>query len=91
MKNLNLECDNVGLEWKLRFRSVSYKKDNSLLELTLNFQISFLLHLDEAVHTLCKPLPLSFLMKQLPSCTIGCNIPIALISRNKFKTARLSC
>ena len=29
--------------------SVSYKKDNPLLELTLNFQISFE-HLDEAVH-----------------------------------------
>ena len=49
MKYLNLECDNVGLEWKLRFRSVSYKKDNSLLELTLNFQISFE-HQDEDVH-----------------------------------------
>ena len=36
---------------------VSYKKDNPLLELTLNFQISFE-HLDEAVHILYKPLPL---------------------------------
>ena len=39
--------------------SVSYKKDNPLLELTLNFQISFVLHLDEAVRILNKPLPLS--------------------------------
>ena len=38
--------------------SVSYKKDNPLLELTLNFQISFE-HLDEAVHILYKTLPLS--------------------------------
>ena len=38
--------------------SVSYKKDNPLLELTLNFQISFE-HLDEAVYILYKPLPLS--------------------------------
>ena len=38
--------------------SVSYKKDNPLLELTLNFQISFE-HLDEAVHILYKPLSLS--------------------------------
>ena len=37
--------------------SVSYKKDNPLLELTLNFQISFE-HLDEAVHILYEPLPL---------------------------------
>ena len=33
--------------------SVSYKKDNPLLELTLNFQISPE-HLDEAVHLLYK-------------------------------------
>ena len=38
--------------------SVSYKKDNLSLDLTLNFQISFE-HLDEAVHTSYKPLPLS--------------------------------
>ena len=37
--------------------SVSYKKDKPLLELTLNFQISFE-YLDEAVHILYKPLPL---------------------------------
>ena len=40
-------------------KSVSYKKDNFLLELTLNFQIRFVLHLDEALLILCKPLPLS--------------------------------
>ena len=39
--------------------SVSYKKDNFLLELTLNFQIRYVLHLDEAAHILCKPLTLS--------------------------------
>ena len=41
--------------------SVSYKKDSPLLKLTLRkrtFQISFVLHLDEAVHILYKPLPL---------------------------------
>ena len=52
MKYLNIECDNVGSEWKLHLNtSVSYKKDNPLLELTLNFQISFE-HVDEAVHIL---------------------------------------
>ena len=51
MKYLNLECDNLDT-------SVSYKKDNPLLESTLNFQISFE-HLVEAVHILYKPLPLS--------------------------------
>ena len=50
MKYLNIECDNVGSEWKLHLNtSVSYKKDNPLLELTLNFQISFE-HQDEDVH-----------------------------------------
>ena len=44
---------NYGLD-----TSVFYKEDNSLLELTLSFQISFVLHLDEAVHILCKSLPL---------------------------------
>ena len=38
--------------------SVSYKKDNPLLELTLNFQISSE-HLYEAIDILYKPLPLS--------------------------------
>ena len=53
MKYLNLEWDNVGLEYGFT-SSVSYKKDNPLLELTLNFQISFVLHLDEAVQILYK-------------------------------------
>ena len=57
MKYLNLEWDNVGLECGFTL-FISYKKDNPLLELTLNFQISFVLHLDEAVHILYKPLPL---------------------------------
>ena len=70
--------------------SVSYKKDNPLLELTLNVQISFE-HLDEAVHILYKPLPLSVWMKQLPPYTIGCKNQIALIFENIFKTASLSC
>ena len=48
----------MGLEYGFT-SSVSYKKDNPLLELTLNFQISFVLHLDEAVRILSKPLPLS--------------------------------
>ena len=39
--------------------SVSYKKDHPLLELTLNFPISFLLYLDESVRVLYTPLPLS--------------------------------
>ena len=65
MKYLNLKCDNVGLECGFT-SSVSYKKDNSLLELTLNFEFSFVLHLGEAVHILNKPLPLSGWMKQLP-------------------------
>ena len=38
--------------------SASYKKDNPLQELTLNFQISFE-HLDKAFHILYKPLPFS--------------------------------
>ena len=67
--------------------SVSYKKDNSLLELTLNFQISFVLHLDEAVPILQKSLPLSVGMKQLPLYTIGCKTQIALIVVNIFKAA----
>ena len=72
MKYLNLECENVGLEWKLQLdTSVSYKKDNLSLDLTLNFQISFE-HLDEAVHISYKPLPLSVWTKQLPPYTIGC-------------------
>ena len=91
MKYLNIECDNVGSEWKLHLNtSVSYKKDNPLLELTLNFQISFE-HQDEDVHLLYKPLPLSVWMKQLPPYTIGCTIQITLISKNIFKLASLSC
>ena len=78
MKYLNLECDNVGLECGFA-SSVSYKKDNSSLELTLNFQITFVLHLDEAVHRLNEPLPLSVWMKQLPPYAIGCKTQIALI------------
>ena len=70
--------------------SVSYKKDNPLQELTLNFQIRFE-HLDKAVHILYKPLPLSVWMKQLPPYTIGCKNQIALIFENIFKTASLSC
>ena len=89
MKYLNLEWDNVGLECGFTL-FISYKKDNPLLELTLNFQISFE-HLDEAVHILCKPLPLSVWMKQLPPYTIGCKTQIALIFKNIFKTASLSC
>ena len=71
--------------------SVSYKEDTFLLELPLSFQISFALHLDEAVHILFKPLPLSVLMKQMPPYTIGSKIQIALILKNIFKTASLSC
>ena len=70
--------------------SVSYKKDNPLLELTLNVQISFE-HLDEAVHILYKPLPLSVWMKQLPPYTIGFKTQITLIFKNIFKAASLSC
>ena len=92
MKYLNLKCDNVGLECGFT-SSVSYKKDNSLLELTfkLNFQISFVLHLDEAIHRLNKPLPLSVWIKQLPPYAIGCKTQIALIFKNIFKAASLSC
>ena len=90
MKYLNLECDNVRLECGFT-SSVSYKKDNPLLELNLNFQISFVLHLDEAVHILYKSLPLSVWMKQLRPYTIGCKTQIALILKNIFKTASLSC
>ena len=90
MKYLNLEWDDVGLECGFT-SSVSYKKDNPLLELTLNFQISFALHLDEAVHILYKPLSLSVWMKQLPPYTIGFKTQIALIFKNIFKAASLSC
>ena len=90
MKYLNLECDNVGLECGFT-SSVSYKKDNPLLELNLNFQISFVLHLDEAVHILYKSLPLSVWMKQPPPYKLGCKTQIALIFKNIFKAARLSC
>ena len=87
MKYLNLEWDNVGLGLT---SSVSYKEDNPLLELTLNFQISFVLDLDEAFHILYKPLSLSVWMKQLPPYTIGCKTQIALIFKNIFKAASLN-
>ena len=87
MKYLNLEWDNVGLGLT---SSVSYKEDNPLLELTLNFQISFVLDLDEAVHILYKPLSLSVWMKQLPPYTIGCKTQIASIFKNIFKAASLN-
>ena len=90
MKYLNLEWDNVGLECGFTL-FISYKKDNPLLELTLNFQISFVFHLDEAVHILYKPLPLSVWMKQLQPYTIACKTQIALIYKNVFNTASLSC
>ena len=90
MKYVNLECDNVGFECGFK-SSVSYKKDNPLLKLTLNFQISFVIHLHEAVHILYKPLTLSVWMKQLPPYTIGCKTQIALIFKNIFKAASLSC
>ena len=89
MKYLKLEWD-VGLKCGFT-SSVSYKKNNPLLELTLNFQISFVSHLDEAVHLLCKPLPLLVWMKQPPAYTIGCKTQNALIFKNIFKTASLSC
>ena len=89
MKYLNLECDNVGLKCGFT-SSVSHKKDNPLLELTLNFQIRFVLHVHEAVHILYKPLTLSVWMKQLPSYTIGCKTQIHLIFKNIFKAPILS-
>ena len=89
MKYLNLECDNVGIKCGYT-SSVSHKKDNPLLELTLNFQIRFVLHVPEAVHILYKPLTLSVWMKQLPPYTIGCKTQIALIFKNILKTASLS-
>ena len=69
---------------------MSYKKDKPLLELTLNFQISFE-YLDEAVHILYKPLPLPVWMKQLPPYTIGCKTQITLIFKNIFKAASFCC
>ena len=90
MKYLNLECDNVGLESGFT-PSVSYKKDNHLLELALNFQISFVLHLHEVAHILYKPFTLPVWMKQLSPYTIGCKTQIALIFKNRFKAASLSC
>ena len=85
-----MKCDNVGLQCGFT-SSVSYKKNNSLLELTLNFQISFVLHLDKAVHILNKPLSLSVWMKQLPPYAIGCKTQVALIFKNMLKAASLSC
>ena len=90
MKYLNLECDNVGLKCGFT-SSVSYNRDSFLLELTLNFQISFVLHLDEAVHTLNNSLPLSVWMKQLSPFAIGCKTQIVLICENIFKATSLSC
>ena len=69
---------------------ISYKKGHFLLGLTLSFQISFVLHLDEAVYILSKPLPLSVWVKQLPPDTIDCKTQIALIFKNTFKTATIS-
>ena len=69
---------------------ISYKKGHFLLGLTLSFQISFVLHLDEAVYTLSKPLPLSVWVKQLPPDTIGRKTQIALIFKNIIKTATIS-
>ena len=88
MKYLNLECDNAGIK-RGYTSSVSDKKDNPLLELTLNFQIRFVLHVPEAVHILYKPLTLSAWMKQLPWYSIVCKTQIALIFKNIFKTAIL--
>ena len=68
---------------------VSYKKDNPLPGLILNFQISFE-HLHEAAHMLCKPLPLSVWIKQLRPYTRGCKTQITLISKNIFKAPGLS-
>ena len=90
MKYLNLECDNMGLERGFT-SSVSYKKDNRSLELPLNFQISFVLHLHEAAHILYKPLPLSVWMKQLPTYTISFKNHIVLIFKNIVKTVSVSC
>ena len=80
----------MGLEYGFT-SSVSYKKDNPLLELTLNFQISFVLHLDEALHILYKSLSLSVWMKQLPPYTIGCQTQFVSIFKNIFKAASLNC
>ena len=90
MKYLNLECDDVGLESRFT-SSLSYKKDNHLLELALNFQISFVLHLHEAVHILYKTLPLSVWMKQLPTYSISFKNHIVLSFKNIVKTASVSC
>ena len=90
MKLLSLECVNVGLESEYT-SSVSYKKNRSLLELTLNFQISFVLHLDEAVNISNNLLPLSVWMKQLPPYAIGCKTQIVLTFKNTFTAASLSC
>ena len=79
MKYLILQCDNLGLECGF-ISSASYKKDNPLLKLNLNFQINFVLHLHGATW-----------MKQLPTYTIGCKTQIALIFKNIFKAASLSC
>ena len=90
LKYLNPECDNVRLEFGFRL-PVSHKKDNSLLELTLNFQISFVLHPHEAVHILNKALPLSVWIRQLPLYAIGCKTKIDLIFGDIFKAASFCC
>ena len=89
MKYLNLECENVGLEWKLQFRYICILQERQSLT-RITFQISFVLHLDEAIHILCNPLPQSVWIKQLPSYTIGCKTQIVLIFKNSFKAASLS-
>ena len=91
MKYLKHECNNVTLEWKLQFRYIcSLKERQSLTRITLNFQITFVLHLDKAIHILYNPLRLSVWMKQPPPYTIGCKTQIALIFKNIFKAASLS-
>ena len=92
MKYLKHECNNVTLEWKLQFRYIcSLKERQSLTRITLNFQITYVLHLDKAIHILYNPLRLSVWMKQPPPYTIGCKTQIALIFKNIFKAASLSC
>ena len=81
----------MELEWKLRFRYICILQKSLLLELTLNFQISFVFHLNEAVHILYKPLSLSVWKTQLSPYTTGCKTQIAFIFKNIFNAASLSC
>ena len=91
MKYLKHECNNVTLEWKLQFRYIwSLQERQSLTRITLNFQITFVLYLDKAIHILYNPLRLSVWMKQPRPYTIGCKTQIALIFKNIFKAASLS-